>query len=219
MSRDLHNMIDLLIKKSYEFLRRQEDVKYGLLKRISDILKKCRQSIKAAYAQDFTMARRLLDEVQHDIEKIVKMASKNGIYDTWPPIVQTYQEFLEAIFIYWFTSGREHRLKSKPPPASILYAASDLIGELKRVMMENLRRGRLDEAENAYSLMVQLYENLSTIALGEAVLPGFKRKVDVNRASVESAFTILNEELRRKAFLSSMEKYFEKKHNDNSQRV
>ncbi|MEM3712277.1 MAG: hypothetical protein QXR97_01880 [Thermoproteota archaeon] len=217
MSRDLHIRINLLVKDSYEFLRKQEDAKYGLLKKISEALKKCRQSVRAAYAQDFKTARRLLDEVQRDIEKIVKTASRNGIYNTWPPIVQTYQELLEAVFVYWFTSGMEYRLRSRPPPASILYAVSDLIGELKRVMMENLRRGKLNEAENTYNMMVQLYENLSTIALGEAVLPGFKRKVDVNRASVESAFTTLNEELRRKAFLSSMEKYFEKNRNVDNQ--
>ncbi len=210
MPRDFQTRINLLVKDSYEFLRKQEDAKYELLKDISVVLKKCRQSVKASYAQDFKAAKKLLDEVQREIGRIVKTASKKGVYNTWPPIVQTYQELLEAVFIYWFASGKEYRLRVRPPPASILYAASDLIGELKRVMMEKLRRGQLDEAEETYSMMTQLYENISTIALGDAVLPGFKRKIDVNRASVESAFTILNEELRRKAFLSSMEKRLEK---------
>ena len=116
------------------------------------------------------------------------------------------------MLVYWLTSGREYRLRLKPPPASILYAVSDFIGELKRVMLEHLRVGRLKEAEETYRVMVELYESISTIALGDSVLPGFKRKIDVNRASVESAFSILNEELRRKAFLSSMEKYFEQFH-------
>ncbi|MEM2089399.1 MAG: hypothetical protein QXF52_12175 [Thermoproteota archaeon] len=209
MPEDLNNRINLLVKNSYDFLRRQEDAKYELLRMISSTVKKCRQSVKASYAQDFPASRRILETIQRDITRVVKTASEEGIHDTWPPIVQTYQEFLEAVFIYWFTSGKEYRLKIEPPPASILYAVSDLIGELKRVMMEHLRRGELKKAEETYRRMVQLYENISTIALGDAVLPGFKRKIDVNRASVESAFTILNEELRRKAFLSSMEKYFE----------
>lgn len=209
MPEDLNNRINLLVKNSYGFLRRQEDAKYELLRMISSLIKKCRQSVKVAYAQDFPASRRLLESIQRDITRVVKKASEEGIHDTWPPIVQAYQEFLEAVFIYWFTSGKEYRLKIEPPPASILYAVSDLIGELKRVMMEHLRRGELKKAEETYWRMVQLYENVSTIALGDAVLPGFKRKIDVNRASVESAFTILNEELRRKAFLSSMEKYFE----------
>ncbi|MBO3839355.1 MAG: hypothetical protein QXU09_01375 [Thermoproteota archaeon] len=210
MPKDFQTRINLLVKDSYEFLRKQEDAKYGLLKDISVALKKCRQSIKASYAQDFKAAKKLLDEIQREVGKIVKTASKKGVQNTWPPIVQTYQELLEAVFIYWFASGKEYRLRVRPPPASILYAASDLIGELKRMMMEKLRRGQLDEAEETYSAMTQLYENISTIALGDAALPGFKRKMDVNRASVESAFTILNEELRRKAFLSSMEKRLER---------
>ncbi|MBO3799576.1 MAG: hypothetical protein FGF52_00740 [Candidatus Brockarchaeota archaeon] len=210
MPKDFQTRINLLVKDSYEFLRKQEDAKYELLKDISVALKKCRQSIKASYAQDFKTAKKLLDEIQREVGKIVKTASKKGVQNTWPPIVQTYQELLEAVFIYWFASGKEYRLKVRPPPASIVYAASDLIGELKRIMMEKLRRGQLDEAEETYSVMTQLYENISTIALGDAALPGFKRKMDVNRASVESAFTILNEELRRKAFLSSMEKRLER---------
>lgn len=209
MPRDLSTRINLLVKSSYDFLRRQEDAKYELLRTISSIIKKCRQSIKAAYAQDFPASRRLLESIQRDIVRIVKTASEEGVHDTWPPIVQAYQEFLEAVFIYWFTSGKEYKLKIEPPPASILYAVSDLIGELKRVMMEHLRKGELKKAEETYLRMVQLYENVSTIALGDAALPGFKRKIDVNRASIESAYTILNEELRRKAFLLSMEKYFE----------
>lgn len=209
MPRDLNTRINLLVRSSHKFLRRQEDAKYELLRRISDVMKKCRQSVKASYAQDFTASRRLLESIQRDIMKIVRIASEEGVYNTWPPIIQTYQEFLEAVFIYWFTSGKEYRLRIEPPPASILYAVSDLIGELKRVMMDHLRKGELKKAEETYGRMVQLYENVSTIALGDSVLPGFKRKIDVNRASVESAFTILSEELRRKAFLSSMEKYFE----------
>ncbi|MEM1557105.1 MAG: hypothetical protein QXT26_01130 [Thermoproteota archaeon] len=210
MSKKLQTTIDLLIKHSYEFLRRQEDAKYELLKEISEVLKECRHSVKASYAQDFQAAKKLLDDIQHKVKKIVKTASRKGIHDTWPPIVQTYQEFLEAVFVYWFIFGKEYKLRIRPPPASILYAVSDFIGELRRVLMEKLRRGQLNEAEETYSIMVQLYENLSTIALGDAALPGFKRKVDVNRASVESAFTTLNEELRRKNFLSSIEKHFEK---------
>jgi translin len=205
----LNSRVSLLIRESYEYLRRQEDVKYDLLRRISSVVKKCRSSVKASYAQNFPGSKRMLDEVQRDIMRLVKKASEEGVGETWPPMVQTYQEFLEAVLVYWFTSGREYRLRLKPPPASILYAVSDFIGELKRVMLEHLRVGRLKEAEETYRIMVGLYENISTIALGDSVLPGFKRKIDVNRASVESAFSILNEELRRKAFLSSMGKYFE----------
>lgn len=212
MAADLNRRVSLLIKESYEFLRRQEDVKYDLLRRISGLVKKCRNSIKASYAQNFPASRRILDGVQRDIARLLKKASEEGVGETWPPIVQTYQEFLEAVLIYWFTSSREYRLRVKPPPASILYAVSDFIGELKRVMLEHLRRGRLKEAEETYRIMVELYENVSTIALGDSVLPGFKRKIDVNRSSVESAFSILNEELRRKTFLSFMEKYFEQTH-------
>jgi translin len=210
LTADLNSRVSLLIKESYEYLRRQEDVKYELLRSISSVVKKCRSSVKASYAQDFTASKRILNDVQRDIARLVKTAYREGVWETWPPIVQTYQEFLEAVLVYWFTSGREYRLRVKPPPASILYAVSDFIGELKRVMLEHLRRGRLKEAEETYGIMVQLYENVSTIALGDSVLPGFKRKIDVNRSSVESAFSILNEELRRRAFLTSVEKYFEK---------
>lgn len=209
MTAELNSRVNSLIRESYEFLRRQEDVKYELLKRISEVVKKCRSSVKASYAQNFPTSRKMLDSVQHDLRRLVKTASEEGVGETWPPIVQTYQEFLEAVLVYWFTSGREYRLKVRSPPASILYAVSDFIGELKRVMLERLRMGRLKEAEETCRTMMQLYENVSTIALGDSVLPGFKRKIDVNRASVESAFSILNEELRRKAFLSSIEKYFE----------
>ncbi|MEM2929938.1 MAG: hypothetical protein QW797_03675 [Thermoproteota archaeon] len=209
MADDLNSRVSLLIKESYEFLRRQEDVKYDLLRRISSVVKKCRSSVKASYAQDFSASRRMLNDLQRDVARLAKTAREEGVGETWPPMVQAYQEFLEAVLVYWFTSGREYKLKVRPPPASILYAVSDFIGELKRVMLEQLRRGRLEEAEETCEIMVKLYENVSTIALGDSVLPGFKRKIDVNRSSVESAFSILNEELRRKAFLSSMEKYFE----------
>jgi len=208
----LNSRVSLLVKESYEYLRRQEDVKYDLLRRISSVVKKCRSSVKASYAREFPASKRMLDEVQRDIMRLAKKASEEGVGETWPPMIQTYQEFLEAVLVYWLTSGREYRLRLKPPPASILYAVSDFIGELKRVMLEHLRVGRLKEAEETYRVMVELYESISTIALGDSVLPGFKRKIDVNRASVESAFSILNEELRRKAFLSSMEKYFEQFH-------
>lgn len=212
MPADFNARISMLVKNSHGFLRKQEDARYELLKKISEVTKMCRQSVKASYAQDFSSSAKLLDSIQQDMERIVKKASQEGIYNTWPPVIQAYQEFLEAVFIYWIISRKEYKLKIKPPPASILYAVSDTIGELKRVILEHLRKGDLKEAEETYEKMEQLYENISKIALGESVLPGFKRKVDVNRASVESAYVILNEEQRRKAFLSSIEKYFERLH-------
>ncbi|MGQ9478476.1 MAG: hypothetical protein ACUVQ0_00420 [Thermoproteota archaeon] len=209
MPRDFNARINSLLKSSYRYLRKQEDVKYNVLREISSVVKMCRQSMKASYAQDFKNARKLLSNVQREIRRITRKAGREGIYHTWPPIIQAHQEFLEAVFVYWFTSGKDYSIEAEPPPVSILYAISDFIGELKRVMLERLKEGKLDEAKETYMRMVQLYGSISTMALGNSVLPGFKRKVDVNRASVESAFAILNEEQRRQAFLSSLRKKLE----------
>ncbi len=63
----------------------------------------------------------------------------------------------------------------------------DVMGELKREILEELRRGNLKKAENYFNKMRLIYDDTRSLRFAEAVLNGFRRKQDTARIQVESA--------------------------------
>ncbi|MEM3012075.1 MAG: hypothetical protein QW084_01770, partial [Candidatus Hadarchaeales archaeon] len=62
---------------------------------------------------------------------------------------------------------------------------ADASGELRRAVLDCLRRGEFRPAEELFSLMEKIYELLVEFDYPDAVLPGMKRKQDVVRGLIE----------------------------------
>lgn len=71
------------------------------------------------------------------------------------------------------------------PYEPYLLGLADAMGELRRAVLDFLRKGELKSAEELFSLMEGVYEFLVEFDYPDAVLPGMKRKQDVVRGLIE----------------------------------
>ncbi len=62
----------------------------------------------------------------------------------------------------------------------------DVVGELRRIVLDMLRLGRASDAEALFKRMEEIYESLSLLIIPNALAPGLRPKVDVARKLVES---------------------------------
>jgi translin len=68
-----------------------------------------------------------------------------------------------------------------------LLGLCDLVGELRREMLEMLKKGKKKEAEKYFELMSGIYDELMPIRFSNSLLPNFRKKQDVARGQVEQA--------------------------------
>ncbi len=116
--------------------------------------------------------------------------------------VQAYQEYAEAKILYTIKTSWEI-----PPHAEVgvekeayVLGLMDVMGELKREVIENLRAEDYGTADKCYGFMRSIYDTTRGMRFAESVLGGFRRKQDVARIQLESAGSeILFSKAKRRA--------------------
>ena len=102
---------------------------------------------------------------------------------------QAYQEYAEAFIFFRIKQYDEIPIYSSVgiDHESYLMGLMDVIGELKREILESLRENNADDAEEYFKHMCNIYDSTRSIRFAEAVLNGFRKKQDVARIQLESA--------------------------------
>ena len=96
-------------------------------------------------------------------------------------------------------------LKSlKVSEVSYVLGLLDCIGELKRLVLDNIRKGQLKKADRIFDVMENLYQTLYPFAMYDKIVKETRRKLDVNRILVEETRAVITEEIRRNHFVKAL---------------
>lgn len=88
-------------------------------------------------------------------------------------------------------------------PVPYVLSLADLVGELKRASLESLRKGAYDESLRYLDIAEGIYEALESLGVSDAVVPGFRRKLDIYRKVIDDWRELLLD-LRSRAELSRL---------------
>jgi len=196
------------VRKSQESLRRAELRKRSLVDLGDKILRSCRSAVTSIHSNRISQARGTLKGTTKDFKRFLRLAGGAYHLQQWGYVVQVVQEFVEASLLLSIASeGAEAPLMEldKLPELAVLYGISDLIGELRRAVVTSIAREDIDRATYLFGTMSELYGELASISLANSVAPGLRRKLDVNRSTLESTLSVLTEEMKRRKLEKSME--------------
>lgn len=103
--------------------------------------------------------------------------------------MQAYQEFAEAKIFHSIKAGGKIPSDNEVgvDPEAYLMGLMDVVGELKREVLEALRDGDTAGADRYFGIMRDIYDSTRSVRFAEAVLPGFRKKQDVARIQLENA--------------------------------
>lgn len=165
------------------------------MREIKDYLLQREELIQKAYADQ----RALLSKVKKVVSLIHKerfeeaeslLGEIREALNSWPddrylekysfPI---FQEYFEAKAFLSALKGEE--LKVEQPYDAFLLGLLDASGEIKRKFFEYLLEGKEEEAKRLFLFLKDLYDEISTWVFSEANLPGFRKKADLLRRSLE----------------------------------
>ncbi|HMQ34672.1 MAG TPA: haloacid dehalogenase [Chloroflexaceae bacterium] len=170
------------------------------------LIRQCANSIRAAHRAEFAEAARLLGEAGQTVAQL------NGATAERPDIrfagytQDALKEYVEAHLVLAFLGGRE------PPPAAELgvQAAAYLNGlaeaasELRRAILDGLRRGEVARGEALLQVMDDVYSALVTVDYPDAVTGGLRRTTDALRAVLERTRGDMTAALRQDQLTAAM---------------
>ena len=168
------------IVKELEGREKEQD---AILGSVREIIRHCANGIKLIHAGDAARAKADIAQAERKIAPFAKTKKFEYL------LSQPYQEIAEARLLLAAVEK-----KSLPgweelgmPFEPYLLGICDLVGELRREMLEMLKKGKKAEAERYFELMSGIYDELLPIRFSNSLLPNFRKKQDVARSQTEQA--------------------------------
>jgi translin len=157
------------------------------LRRSRQLIRHCANSIRASHRDDFADAQALL--------ATARSAAAEMIADTqqYPDIFyagytqDALKELSEAHITYALITGESVPTPGdlNVEPASYLNGLAEAVGELRRYVLDRLRRGDVASGERLLAVMDDIYSLLITVDFPDAITGGLRRNTDMVRGVLE----------------------------------
>ncbi|MEE8618647.1 MAG: haloacid dehalogenase, partial [Dehalococcoidales bacterium] len=136
-----------------------------------EVIRHCSQAIRAVHRQEFDQAeerlqsaRNLLNQAKQAVTAYSELSNANFIRDA-------QKEFAEGSITLALVTGKQ------PPdpdelgidPAAYLNGLGEAVGELRRYLLDSMRKGDLSQGEELLSAMDDVYSILITMDFPDAI--------------------------------------------------
>jgi translin len=187
-------------------LERKNAAREQVLRWSRELVRACANSIRAVHRHDFPKAEALVREASDLHAQICNtLEDMADIY--WTGYVQDAQkELVEACATLALVRG-----SPLPDPRSLgmapgpfLNGLAEAVGELRRYVLDLLRRGEMEGCERLLESMDEIYALLVTIDYPDALTGGLRRTTDSTRGIVEKTRGDLTLALRQEALRDAL---------------
>lgn len=181
-----------------------QDSREFLLKNTREIIILCSKAIIAVHKGELSTGKNNLKQADILLKKYKKKST--GGLERY--LITPEQEFVEAASLIAIVEKKEipSDKKLSVMPESYVLGLLDCVGELKRMVFDKIRIGKIDEATRIFDIMENLYLQLYTFSLYDKVVKEARRKIDVNRILVDDVRSAITEEKRRSELIRTLQK-------------
>jgi translin len=198
------------VDRALKELKKKEDEKRKVTQLGDEIIKASREVVSSVHRKDLKFASKEIVKLKA-MTKVFHQLTCNSKLTDWGYAVQVYQEFFEALALFSIITGDSKSIVKEInliPSLSLLLGLSDLIGELRREIISNLMEQKIEEAKDLLDAMQEIYNNLQKTPLPESVAPGLRRKIDVNRTTIEASISDLYQEIRSLRLQKKLDEFY-----------
>ena len=195
-----------ILEKIQEDLRRREEARQEIQTAMRKVTRLSKETI-------FLIHRENLEEAERKLEEAKKLLCElDGLSKDYPELAfsgivnAAFQEYTEA---YTFLRlVKERRFASfeeiDVPGTSYVLGLADVIGELRRRVLDLVRKGRVEEAEDCLELMETVYVELTNTEDLYFLVSELRRKCDIARRVIEATRGDVTVEVRRSSLEHSI---------------
>jgi translin len=150
-------------------------------------------------------AKTTLSEAEESIAEMRGLLDERSEFKQVGYVIVAFQEFSEAKILLAYASRRKLLSQREVDVDWMPYVLGllDFVGELRRMTMDQLKAGKLKEAQETFESMEALFEDLLSLDR-TSIVPTFRRKMDVAKKLVEATRADVVADIRRSSLEETM---------------
>lgn len=184
---DISKKIEAFGEKSREYFNQKDTAREKLIPICREVIRHSSQSIRCVHRGDFDDARLKLDKAKELCEAIASFEKDHGdLYNTGF-CRDAQKEYAEAAITFAIITCGEIPLYTdlNITPAPYLNGMGETVGELRRYLLDNMRRGDLSRGEDILNAMDAIYGIMVTMDFPDAITLSLRRTTDSVRGILE----------------------------------
>ena len=176
-----------IVSDSIDGLNRRHQAREQALAVSREVIRFSANAIRAVHRGEFDEAAGLIQQAGQRLEETQPIRENNPEIYYAGFLSDARKEYTEANVTLAVISGREipHPDDLDVDPPSYLNGIAEVIGELRRYILDALRRDAFDHCEEFMEVMDEIYGILVTVDFPEAVTGGLRRSTDAMRGVLE----------------------------------
>lgn len=206
---DLSSDLDRIGEQIRNSFSAKHEARDKAIKSSREAIYKCSTSIRAAHRGEFETAKSLADEAKSILDEVSQAIATYDDLQYTGFVLDSHKEYAEARATLALISGQP---VPEPDSLGVVYSAylnglGEAAGELRRHLLDRMRKGELDLCENILGMMDDIYSMLVTIDFPDALTGGLRRTTDMVRGVLERSRGDLTLSLRQRELETKLEKF------------
>lgn len=185
-------------------LKQVELSREKLIKENREIISCCSRAIILLHGNNIQDATEMLNKALNLLRDLKKFVISDLDRYLWP----AEQEYVEACILKEIVekkSSISSHLDLEVSHNAYLTGLLDCIGEIKRMIYDNLRRNDFETSLSLFVIVQSFYDQIYPFSFYDNIVPGVRKKLDVGKRIIEDVRITMTEEQRRKDFLNKFE--------------
>ncbi|MCK4474839.1 hypothetical protein KAU30_03260 [Candidatus Bathyarchaeota archaeon] len=200
--------IKIILEKIRKELTEKNKIREDAQKNMRKATRLSKQTILLIHQRKLKGAKKLLEEASEIISKL------NDASTAYPRIIYSglfnaaLQEYSEANILLRLIEEQRFVTPEEinVPSVDYVLGLADVIGEYRRLALDALREGDLKKGETCLQTMDEIYTELMGMDEAYMLVPGLRRKCDVDRRIIEATRGDITQEVRRSALEKSLKR-------------
>ena len=179
--------LERIAERAQSYFTEKNHAREQALARSREVIRSSANTIRAVHRHEFERAAQLLAEARKSLESAQGHLAQYGDVLYAGFIHDAQKEYAEASTVLALLSGGD-----LPGPEEVgvewpayLNGLGEAVGELRRFLLDDLRRGDLTRGEALLAAMDDVYDVLVTMDHPDGITGGLRRTTDVARGILE----------------------------------
>jgi len=196
----LTDNLDSIADRIRESFSAKDAAREKVLPLCREVIRHCGNAIRAIHRQEFDRAKALLQSARDLLDEAGQAVTTDNELGRTGFFRDAQKEFAEGSITLALVIG-----KQPPDPDELgvdsvayLHGLGEAVGELRRYLLDSMRKGDLSRGEEFLSAMDDIYNILVTMDFPDAITGGLRRTTDMVRGVLERTRSDLTLAIRQK---------------------
>jgi len=176
-----------LVKETLQQLQHEAILRDKIVKLSREVLSLSRSVIVSVHSKSYEECEEIIAKLKALVNEFIRESKQREKLYYSGLVRDTLAEYVEAIQFYSLVKHGSYigREEMNTPASSYVLGLLDVVGELRRFLLDSLKDGNLKEAERMLNYMEEIYSTICLLNIPDAILPGYRRKCDIARQLIE----------------------------------